>query len=49
MENKIEPHMCEVCRKNMSIGVACVPGVPYSASYCVECLQAEAVGLAELN
>lgn len=41
MSNK-KINKCEVCHKNESIGVACVPGVPYSASYCKECLQANA-------
>ncbi len=31
---------CESCNKNKSVGVACVPGVPYSAAYCGECLDA---------
>lgn len=34
--------LCETCKKNKSIGVACVPGVPYSAAYCQECLEANA-------
>jgi hypothetical protein len=37
---------CEVCDKigitGEDIHVACVPGVPYSAAYCIECLQADA-------
>jgi len=33
---------CEVCEKNEAIGVASVPGVPYSAAYCNECLNANA-------
>ncbi len=33
---------CEVCEKNPEVGVACVPGVPYSAAYCHECLKANA-------
>lgn len=32
--------ICESCNKNEAIGVACVPGVPYSAAYCIECLKA---------
>ena len=35
-------HLCEVCNKNEIVGVACVPGIPYSAGYCVECLRANA-------
>jgi hypothetical protein len=35
-------HLCEVCHKNEIVGVACVPGIPYSAGYCVECLRANA-------
>jgi hypothetical protein len=34
--------ICEVCKNNEGIGVASVPGVPYSAAYCRECLQADA-------
>lgn len=33
---------CEVCRKNESVGVASVPGMPVSAAYCLECLKANA-------
>lgn len=32
--------LCEVCDKNEIVGVCSVPGVPYSARYCRECLQA---------
>ncbi len=35
-------NLCEVCAKHPVIGVACVPGVPYSAGYCEECLKADA-------
>jgi hypothetical protein len=31
--------ICEACNKNEAIGVASVPGVPYSAAYCKECLK----------
>jgi len=34
--------LCEVCNKREAIGVACVPGVPYSAAYCAECAKAGA-------
>ncbi len=37
-----EKHLCEVCGQNEVVGVACVPGVPYSAGYCTECLRANA-------
>ena len=30
--------LCETCHKNKPVGVACVPGIPYSAAYCKECL-----------
>lgn len=30
---------CETCGSPNSIGVACVPGVPYSAAYCQTCLR----------
>lgn len=30
---------CEVCGEREAIGVACVPGVPYSAAYCEPCLE----------
>jgi hypothetical protein len=33
---------CQVCDKNLAVGVACVPGVPYSAAYCLDCLKADA-------
>lgn len=33
---------CEVCGKKEAIGVACVPFVPYSASYCQQCLSMNA-------
>lgn len=36
----MEKLICNVCRRNEAIGVACVPGVPCSVAYCVECLQA---------
>lgn len=34
--------ICEVCLQNEAIGVASVPGIPYSAAYCTECLKANA-------
>lgn len=37
-----EKHLCEVCNKNEIVGVCCVPGIPYSAGYCAECLKANA-------
>ena len=37
-----EAPICEVCNKNPSIGVCAVPGVPYSAAYCSQCLAAGA-------
>lgn len=39
------PPVCEVCDRRPSIGVAAVPGVPYSAAFCRECLQANAIPL----
>lgn len=36
------PTTCETCERNDSIAVACVPGVPYSAGYCLECLKVNA-------
>lgn len=33
---------CEVCKDRPAIAVACVPGVPYSAGYCQQCLEADA-------
>lgn len=33
---------CETCQKNNAIGVAAVPGIPYSAAYCDTCLHANA-------
>lgn len=38
----MENPTCEVCNKAESIGVCCVPGVPYSAAYCRGCLEANA-------
>ena len=35
-------NLCEVCEKNEIVGVTCVPGIPYSAGYCKECLRANA-------
>ena len=34
--------ICEVCGKNTSVGVACIPMVPMSVAYCQECLNANA-------
>lgn len=34
--------LCEVCNKEPMVGVACVPGIPYSAAYGRECLQRRA-------
>lgn len=34
--------VCDVCEKEPTIGVACVPGVPMSVAYCPGCLQANA-------
>ena len=37
----MEPNLiCEVCHKQEAVGVCCVPGVPYSAAYCLDCLKA---------
>lgn len=33
---------CDVCEKNLEIGVACVPGLPISVAYCQQCLNANA-------
>jgi hypothetical protein len=33
---------CETCQHNNAIGVASVPGIPYSAAYCDDCLRANA-------
>lgn len=33
---------CETCGSDNPVGVACVPGVPYSAAYCQACLDAGA-------
>jgi len=38
----MEMPICEVCNKNVSVGVACVPAVPISCAYCKECLEANA-------
>jgi hypothetical protein len=31
--------LCDTCKKEESIGVACVPGVPMSVCYCKSCLE----------
>lgn len=33
---------CETCQQNDAVGVAAVPGIPYSAAYCDDCLRANA-------
>ncbi len=33
---------CETCQTNNAIGVAAVPGIPYSAAYCAPCIKANA-------
>lgn len=35
----IDGLQCEVCRKEPAVGVACVPGIPYSAAYGRECIR----------
>ena len=40
--------LCEVCGKNESVGVACIPGLPMSAAYCLDCLKAGAHPLGAL-
>lgn len=39
MSSETETKLCDVCQKNPIIGVCCVPSVPFSAGYCVECLK----------
>lgn len=34
--------LCETCGSSNPVGVASVPGVPYSAAYCQDCLDANA-------
>lgn len=34
--------MCDVCDKNLAVGVACIPFMPVSVGYCRECLKANA-------
>ncbi len=41
-DNNQNEFKCEVCHKNIAIGVYCVPSVPYSCAYCNECLSANA-------
>jgi hypothetical protein len=41
-EKFTKPTVCETCNVRESIGVCSVPGVPYSAAYCQECLTADA-------
>lgn len=33
---------CETCQHDNAIGVASVPGIPYSAAYCEACIKANA-------
>lgn len=33
---------CETCNERAPVAVVSVPGVPYSAAYCAECLAANA-------
>lgn len=33
---------CETCQRYYAIGVASVPGIPYSAAYCDGCIKANA-------
>jgi hypothetical protein len=40
--NPLQGVKCEVCRLEPAIGVACVPGIPYSAAYGFDCLQRRA-------
>jgi hypothetical protein len=42
MSNEVKMPLCEVCSKNVAVGVAAVPGLPCSAAYCAECLAADA-------
>lgn len=41
-KKKIKMPICEVCKKNISVGVYCVPSVPISCAYCQECLNMDA-------
>ncbi len=34
--------ICQVCGEDREVAVCTVPGVPYSASYCQECFDANA-------
>lgn len=40
--SKPPPLVCEVCNKEEALGVASVPGIPYSAAYCKHCIEANA-------
>ena len=35
--------ICSVCKVRQAIGVACIPGMPYSDAFCQVCLQAGAI------
>lgn len=37
-----EAPKCEVCEERAAVMVCSVPGIPYSAGYCRECLEADA-------
>ena len=42
MPDEVKMPTCEVCNKNTSIGICCIPGLPMSCAYCQECLEANA-------
>lgn len=39
MELDPDTRLCESCNQRPVLCVACVPGVPYSAGYCRDCLE----------
>ncbi len=43
--------ICEVCKQEPMVGVACVPGIPYSAAYGQKCLEmgADPWGIVRIN
>lgn len=40
MTSQTEFGVCECCKSNQAIGVASIPGVPMSISWCQDCLEA---------
>jgi hypothetical protein len=44
-----ETKLCECCKKNPSVGVASIPGIPMSIAWCTECLAAQVIPIWALS